>query len=410
LLFDQIFAYQNIPPLMRRVIGQLQIPMLKVAILDKTFFYKKTHSARRLFDCLGDIAVSTGADLDAGSPLYGEVQKTVRELLYGFEHGMEIFDRLCESLERCVAEQNRSAVERAEIAAKRIGHKERLSLATAVARQEILHRARSGRVPHAVHRFLAEQWIQVMLIAHAKHGNESEAWSNAVATMDLLIWSVRPKRSLVERRTLAAVLPDLLKRLNAGLRKIGVEAGDRKRFFTELMRCHTEAMNAAPSLHARPADATSSARPMWTSEATAVPALPTLTVPNPFGEGRVEVEEIGLSHLPAAGNPAPVVGRIGPATGGDEYNRMAGSLKEGAWVDFRVDNDDRWRARLFYVSPLRRTYLFVSGQGGNVSEYSLHRLAYELRAGRASIVETMPLFDRVMGSLAGTHGTSTTLQ
>ena len=34
LLFDQIFAYDEIPPLMKGLIGQLQIPMLKVAILD----------------------------------------------------------------------------------------------------------------------------------------------------------------------------------------------------------------------------------------------------------------------------------------------------------------------------------------------------------------------------------------
>ena len=103
--------------------------------------------------------------------------------------------------------------------AKRIEYKERLALAKAVAQQEILQRARSGSIPRVVLRFLAEQWIKVMLIAHAKHGDESEAWNKAVATMDLLIWSVRPKHSLAERRTLAAVLPRLLRRLNIAMRK-----------------------------------------------------------------------------------------------------------------------------------------------------------------------------------------------
>jgi hypothetical protein len=43
LLFDQVFACDRIPPRMKRLIGQLQIPILKVAILDSSFLWKKTH-------------------------------------------------------------------------------------------------------------------------------------------------------------------------------------------------------------------------------------------------------------------------------------------------------------------------------------------------------------------------------
>ena len=457
LLFDQIFAYEEIPPLMKRLIGQLQIPMLKVAILDKSFFYKKTHSARKLLDCLGDIAVSLNADFDESSPLYGQIQRTVRELVDGFQDSMDIFDRLYEELERFVAGQSQCAEEQAELVAKRIEYKERLSLAKAVAQQEILQRAKSGSIPRVVLRFLADQWIKVMLIAHAKHGNESEAWNKAVATMDLLIWSVRAKQSLAERRTLAAVLPRLLKRLNSGMRRIGTEADDRKRFFIKLMSCHTKAMNPALFKHVGPADAALPARPVLTAEAPApaaseemkaasaglsgqapgssrggtgpskphAPAVTpgddtepaaaplefhALTIRNPFGEGDIEIEEISLSDLPAGGNVALEASGTGTATGGDEYSRIAASLREGAWVDFRDENDNKRQARLFYISPLRRTCLFVSRQRRNVSEYSLYQLARELRAGRASIIETMSLFDRAMGSLVGAHRTSATLQ
>jgi hypothetical protein len=73
-------------------------------------------------------------------------------------------------------------------------------------------------------------------------------------------------------------------------------------------------------------------------------------------------------------------------------------------------NGNKRQRRLFYISPLRRTYVFVNRQSGNVSEYSLYQLAREFRAGRASVIETMPLFDRAMGSLVDAQRTGATLQ
>jgi len=116
-----------------------------------------------------------------------------------------------------------------------------------------------------------------------------------------------------------------------------------------------------------------------------------------------------LSDLSAGGEAALAAGRAGTATGGDGYSRVAASLREGAWVDFRDANSNKRRARLFYISPLRRTYLFVNVQSGNISEYSLDRLARELRAGRASVIETTSLFDQAMGGLVGAQRTSAAL-
>ncbi len=396
LLFDQIFAREEIPPRMKALIGRMQIPILKVAILDNSFLGVKTHPARKLLDCLGELAVSLDGNLDESTPLYGQIQKIVQDLVDSFQDGMDIFDRLREELEGFVAWQNQAAEERGTLLAKRIEYRERLALGKALAQQEILQRAKSGSMPRVVLRFLVEQWVKVMLFAHAKHGDESEAWNKAVATMDLLIWSVRPKHSLAERRTLAGALPRLLRRLNLAIRKLGVEDDERKRFFAELMRCHTNAMNGAPSTPG--------------GEDTKPMAAPlqfcALTLRNPFGEGEVAIDEISLSDLSAGGRGTWEGGRAGAVMNGDGYSRVAATLREGAWVDFRDDHNRKRRARLFYISPLRRTYLFVNVQTGNVAEYSADQLARGFRAGRASVVESSSLFDLAMGGLVGAQRTS----
>ncbi len=463
MLFDQIFGDENIPVAMKGLIGRLQIPMLKVAILDKNFFSKKAHPARQLLDVLGEIAVGLNADFDQASPLYKKIDGLVHRLVDGFQDSMEIFDPLREELEAYIAEENRRAEEEARINARRIEHREKLEIAKGVAQQEILQRAKSGTIPRAVLKFLAEQWVKLLLVAHAKHGPSSDAWKSALETMDLLIWSVNAKQTLEERRRLANLLPGLLKRRNAGLQMVMADEDTRKRFFAKLMRCHTKVMNntmgangaRAPSAApvAGPAAVTHSATPVTTTPeaasdeahadnaplpvltdaivapaasldftalsatgapapvdedtepAAAPPEFAAVTIQNPFGEGEIEVEEISMSDLPPGGG-----GRAGhsePASGGDEHSRLAKGLKEGAWIEFRDEDDNRRPARLSYISPLKGTYLVVNRQGKKVAEYSLYQLARELRTGRAGILDAVPLFDRAMGSLVGVLRAST---
>ena len=466
MLFDQIFGDERIPSAMKGLIGRLQIPMLKVAILDKNFFSKKTHPARRLLDVLGEIAVGMNAEFDQSSPLYKQIDSVVQKLVDGFQDSMDVFDPLREELEAFVAEENRRAEEEAKINARRIEHREKLEIAKGVAQQEILQRAKSGTIPRAVLKFLAELWVKLLLVSHAKHGAESDAWKNAVETMDLLIWSVNAKQTLEERRRLAGMLPGLLKRLNTGLQTVSADDDTRKRFFVKLMRCHTKVMNSAaatnpaasgmpaqaaaprtpptapaadhrppalteavaahaPSLDVdhQPSSAPEAAAPGATAPASglAVPVLvdedtepdaappefTAVTIQNPFGEGEIEVEEISMSDLPPG---AGFASSSEPAGSGDEHSRLVHRLKEGAWVEFRDDDDNRRPARLSYISPLKGTYLFVNRQGKKVGEYSVYQLAREFRTGSASILDAVPLFDRAMGSLVGALRASTAVQ
>src|SRR5213075_738050 len=56
MLFDYIFDDRHIPASVKAVLGRLQIPVLKVALLDKAFFSSKAHPARRLLDRLSEAA------------------------------------------------------------------------------------------------------------------------------------------------------------------------------------------------------------------------------------------------------------------------------------------------------------------------------------------------------------------
>jgi hypothetical protein len=433
MLFDEIFEDPKIPYGMKWLVGRLQIPMLKVAILDKAFFSTRAHPARQMLDALGEIAVGLPADFDSSNPLYKRVETIVEKLTNGFEESLEIFDVLRQELKEVVAQEDQRVAEHTRSAAKRMEQKERLGVAKALAREEIKARLRAGPMPSAVLKFLSQQWFKLLLITYAKRGKDGDAWKSALETMDQLIWSVSSKPSPEERRKLASLLPGLLKRLAAGMQIVGTKESTRKAFLGDLMKLHTKAMgdsepaaepsaasnaeakvNAArtegfspPSSEAplassagtdKPPVASDVPAPEQTTEAKAESDstsldFTTVVVKNPFGEGEIRVDEVELPSVPGA--PAVAVKE------GDEYSRLASGLNEGTWLEFR-DEKRRHQVKLSYVSPFKTAYLLVNRQGQTVGEYSLHELAAELRTGRAVVMNEVPLFDRAMTNLMST--------
>ena len=432
MLFDQLFDDPKIPMGVKGLIGRLQIPMLKVAISDKTLFSRKTHPARQLLDTLGEISSRLPADFNASSPLFGRLQGIIGELLDGFEEDFGIFEVVREKFQSLIVEEDRQAEQQTQSAANQIDQKESLALAKTVAQAEIKVRIRFGRLPRQVLEFLVQQWIKLLLVVHVKDGENSDAWKQALETMDRLIWSVEPKNTVEERRELAKAMPDLLKRLTAGLKVAGVEEAVRLGFFAELRKLHTEVIDkgarvkravahdaggATPlakpdaALTAEPPPAqetvqqaeTPADQPPPASEAETSKPEPleftaAITVNNPFGGGEVQVDDLDFTTKSTADAKR--------AAHRADNAQLPGTLKEGTWVKIREtgEKDSGQPAKLSYISPLKTRYLFVDRQGKTVLECSAAVLAKRFRGGQIVIEEPAseaPLFDRIMGRVVG---------
>ena len=476
MLFDQIFGDARVPQALKALIGRLQIPVVKVAVLDKKFFSKKSHPARRMLDTIGEFAVGLDEKFDETSPVYKKLEGIIQKVIEDFVDDIDIFETLQTDLLALIREENVRAEQAAKEAARKIAYMERLEVGKAIAEFEIRKRAETMRMPQLVLKLLADEWIKLLLLAHARHGKDSDAWKSALETMDLLIWSANQKPSVEDRRKLATMLPGLLKRLQAGLQAAGTEPEIRRVFFSKLMRLHTKVISGAAPAAAAPRapvvptlteavspasspdrlDATApgaaesvhheassglqapplpaihfpepsvergSSEPLPSEHkvaaqsvaamparepeidedsapATEAPEFSNLTIRNPFGDGDIEVEEISLSDLPGVPE-LQAAGGGGGAKPTDQHSQSVTSLRNGDWLEFRDDDDNRTQAKLSYISPLKGTYLFVNRQGAKVGEYSLYELAREFRTGRAVLLEAVPLFDRAMSSLVG---------
>jgi hypothetical protein len=60
MVFECILEDRNVPDSLKALIARLQIPMLKVAVLDKSFFSRTSHPARRLLNEIAEAAMGWG--------------------------------------------------------------------------------------------------------------------------------------------------------------------------------------------------------------------------------------------------------------------------------------------------------------------------------------------------------------
>jgi len=400
MLFDQLFDDPKVPNGVKGLIGRMQIPMLKVAIADKTFFSNKTHPARQLLDTLGDIALRLPADFSTSNPMFARLEDILQELVSGFQDNFEIFDAVSTRLQTLVVEEDQRVEQETQVVAKRVEETENLALAKSVAEEEVKARIQAHKLPGPVLEFVIQQWLKLLLLLHVKEGSESPVWKDALETMDQLIWSVEPKSTPEERRRLAAVVPGLLKKITVGLKIAGIGDDVRLQFFGDMMKYHTQAISA--SAQGNPVATATQQTAAHGTGAAAASASPefseTITVMNPFGDGEIRVDTLDFTVGEAGGAHA---GRY--ASGAN----LVDTLMMGMWVEFRDADEQAARrpVRLIFVSPRKTRYLFaVDRAGKEIIECTRAEISRRFRMGEALVMDEAPeesLFDRIMSGLVG---------
>ena len=107
-LFDQILSDSRVPPQMARQIARLQLPVLRVALSDATFFSTRRHPVRRFVNRIASLANAfDDFDIGPGAKFLTRVRKLVDEIVEGDFDQIELYAAKVADLERFIAEQTR---------------------------------------------------------------------------------------------------------------------------------------------------------------------------------------------------------------------------------------------------------------------------------------------------------------
>jgi hypothetical protein len=409
MLFDYILDDRNIPDAMKALIGRLQIPVLKVAMLDKTFFSQKTHPTRKFLDTLADAAIGWNEEEGHQSGLYKKVDDLVQRILNEFDDQVGVFSEVQEDLDSYLAAEKQHADELTGRSVQVVQSREQEEIARIMAHDEVQRRIEARELPQLIRDFLSHRWEKVLTATYQNSGEDSQAWNEALETVDDLIWSVAIKENPDDRKELVSLLPSLLKRLQLGMTAIEVASTERDQFFAKLIRCHAEAVKSG--LHAEGEEIGQDEPTAYLAEETEVVAetpkdfeeiIPSLEAPAPdqaiieqisarHTYNDLELEEIPISDIPWQASELLA----------DDFGAMVAKLRRGTWIEFTQEDGANSRCKLAWVSPLKGVYLFTSRTGSRALSITPAGLAEKLRAGRAQIIPDSALVDRAVDDLMG---------
>ena len=356
LMFEFILNDRAVPDALKALIGRLQIPMLKVALLDKSFFSRASHPARRLLNEIAAAALGNSTCEDyARDHLYLRIEQVVQRLLNEFVEDASIFSQLLAEFSAFTAEERR----RSDLLEQHTRDAEAGRVRTEAARQhvaDVLNKRLLGKVlPRPVVQFLQQAWSQVLLLASLKHGEQSVQWQAGLRTMDELIWSVGLQQDTEAGRHLLEQLPGLLKALRDGLTSAAFDPFSTREFFVRLQALHVQAPGGVDEL---------------------------IEVREPFV----------LSALPDPVTDLP---------DNDPDLLKARQLKVGSWMVFQEDEARTLRCKLTAIMAPANTYVFISRTGLKVLEKSAGQLALAFKRGALHTLDDGPLFERALAAVVG---------
>lgn len=361
MLFDFILDDGNVPDTMKALLGRLQIPMLKVAVLDRSFFGNKQHPARRLLNTLARAAMAWVDDGDrSGKSLFGRIESAVMRVLSDFSDDVGLFADIYDEFSNFVEREARGA----EVAEERINQVTRGQEQLLIARRrvaEVLNEFRIAQpdMPMPVVNILREGWHDVMLLAFLREGEQSATWQHAYSAVEELIWSVLPKTEVADRQHLLKTIPDLLKKLRDGLNNISFDQHRAGQLFKELQTCHIAALRG---------------------ESDSI--------------GPESLEEVIPEVL--ATEPEPEIIE-------DEHYARAGALEVGEWLEWQTDARVWVRGKLSWRSEVSSTCVFVNRKGMKVAEMTRNDIAILFRSDQARPLQDLdkPLMDRALDAMLG---------
>ena len=245
-LFDQILSDSRVPPQMARQIARLQLPVLRVALNDASFFSSRRHPVRRFVNRIASLACAFDEfDEGPGKQFLARVRELVQEIVEGDFDQIDLYASKLAALEAFIGEQTRVEVQEKGAASTLNSKESELRL-----QQRFMLQLQSAlaplTLPPYLRDFLPQVWSQAMVLAASRDGADSDRAQRYRRVGRDVVMSVQPKGSPALRKKFLMQLPPLMKDLNEGLQLIGWPEAAQREFFGKLLPAHAESLKGQP--------------------------------------------------------------------------------------------------------------------------------------------------------------------
>ena len=441
MLFDFFFDDKALPAPIKVLIGRLQIPMLKVAILDRDFFNQKKHPARKLLDGISRASLGWSENHADEQTLIDKIEEIVNFLTDEFNEDISVFEEAHIKFKNFLRQESEE-IKKAELELlqqeKELDLQFKDSQDAAATLIETL--TDNQELSFEVIDFMQTTWASVLFSAYLSLGESSNHWRNLKRISTTFVWSLIPKYSEEERLKIIQTIPALLRAMSKGMELVKINGEVQNRIFQMLAQEHAKIVKqTSKNIVTRVDDQT-----VWPAKNGAEAFAKTSKV-DPidsrdfvFSEndtGEIEVVELDVSSddsitVISATPTDAVIEDLNQFTAGvkqghikvdeeivlssevddiadliedgNDYLKQSQEIEIGTWVKFSESRSSTLVARLSWKSNVSGKFVFVNRQGHKVRNMAIKDFAMELRNGSVKCIESASVFDRAINTIMST--------
>jgi len=367
LLFDVLLDGPQYDSDVRRKIGRMLVPYVKVAVKDRRMFMFKDHPARRLLNTVAEACEGNRGEAPQERELLGRVDNTIDRLVAEFNEDVAIFETLEQELRSYMAQHRK----RFELAEKRAAEaqrgRERLDQARSSINAELTQHRGERELPALMDEFLGRYASHHLTQVVLRDGHGSPRHEEAMRAVDDLLVAF----DYAELRTPASELPLLpTAQLETILASSGC-TGDAARGAVESL--HDALVRMAGG--ERAADIATHMPEQRLADEPAVPAEPEPVLEVVAGTDTLDFDGTSLERMRR--------------------------LQVGSWIQLATSADRVEPAKVSWISPISGRLLLVNRRGIRVLVASVEELAAMAKLGKVTVRDGDTPFEDAMQQVAG---------
>jgi hypothetical protein len=362
MMFSAIATDDTVSEIMTNLIYQLQIPVMKVAMIDRSLFESETHPARTTVDLLTTAGMGINLKEDR---IYYELEEIVDHILEKFDIDIVTFEKAVDDLENIIKKEEQLTTETERQQQKQILQEHARNIVISQLKMVSCEK----QIPNDIRPLVLKHWSTLMLNRYIRHGRNSEQWVQSVLLLKLLLKCIQPIKYNSQYKILKENHMALLQAVNDELYTTKQDKNDIAKQMAELKSYFLQMIDDYGF--------------------KVVDGNKNNIAEEPVDETSADTTEDELEHVKQQTNIAR-----------EKLAKLTSSTKPGVWYEIYNGEDKAVRRlKLSVILTDAAKLIFVDRKGVKIIEKDAEEFAKELEENRSRILADHSTFDHALANV-----------
>lgn len=377
LIFQEIAEDESISMAITNLLMLLQIPIIKIAMVDQNLFSDDGHPARQTLNLITKAGRGITDDSDK---VYLQLKEIVHAILHEHDVDHGSFEKAVRELQLLISKEDEIAAEKEKVEQQTIIKQHARDVVLGEMRRVTKHKI----VPEDNRPLLLKYWPTLMFNHYINHGIESGRWLTSLEIFNILMESLQPIRKQSQwqklkdnHASLVKMVSDELHKTRQGRKEIDAQITALEQTFQKMLDAYQHQLDTGAEKEVSDQDVT--------------------TAPDSEVD-RQNVEDGEAEAAEYEDKAARIEEQVRIAR--EKISRLPSDLHPGAWFEvFNGEDHPVRRLKLSVILTEVAKLVFVDRQGKKVIEKDADDFLNELKNGQSKMIADHSTFEHALGSV-----------